>query len=104
MPYGTPEGADDRFRGVVRILGCALQRRVFSRADGLGQRQLCGPEADETQQPRLLLGCGRTAAPPGSGSGAGFELPGEPDRCDVVGCQRGPAAREAAVALEVDVF
>jgi hypothetical protein len=44
----------------------------------------------------LLFGCGCAAAL--------FELFGEPDRCDVVACPYGPAAGEAAVAFEIEVF
>ena len=117
MPCGAPQGADDRLRRVVRILGRALQRCIFGRTDRLGQfaadrlpagpkigaprqweaalRQLRGAEANEPEEPCLLFGCRRATAL--------FELFGEPDRCEVVARPRGPAAGEAAVGFEVEV-
>ena len=114
---GAPERPDDRLRRVVRILGRALQCRVFRRGDGGFEcgtdllpagaefrlagtaeavlRQLGGTEADEAQQLRLLVG--------GRGAARLFQRLRQGDRGNVVARPRRPAPGEAAVTGEMEI-
>jgi hypothetical protein len=114
MPRGTPDGADQRLRREMRILGRSLQRRDFRGCRGGGQAlpdllpaltevigtrqreavlgKLGRAEADEPEQFALLIRrrCATTV----------LDLLGERDSADVVARPGWPATREGTLAGE----